>query len=286
VAPDPGNYVITAKAIDTFGQSSLTTVHGSVESLNYFWSTTGNIATAGDTAFIGTVDSNRLAFRTKNLERMSISPTGNVGIGTITPSAQLHSTGTVRFQQFKNNATADSVLTTDTSGNLKLKSFSGSSGHWLVSGSTTYDSADNIGIGTSNTHGYKLAVNGPAIFTKVVAMANSKWPDYVFKKGYQLPSLDSVARYIGVNSHLQGLPSADSVEKKGIDLGGNQAVLLKKIEEMTLYLIQQNKELKALREQNQGLEQHNQKLENQIQVLQKQQERIDRLEQLIEKAQK
>jgi len=118
LSPNPGNYTLIAKAIDNQGGSASASIRITVESLNYFWSTTGNIATGGDTSFVGTVDSNRLAFRTKNIERMSILPTGNIGIGTITPSAQFHTTGTVRLAGLTNDSTKTRVVVSDTSGNL------------------------------------------------------------------------------------------------------------------------------------------------------------------------
>jgi hypothetical protein len=76
-----------------------------------------------------------------------------------------------------------------------------------------------------------------------------RWPDYVFSKQYQLPSLTEVENFINQNSHLPGIPSAAEVEKKGIDVGSNQAAQLKKIEELTLYIIQQDKELKSLKQE-------------------------------------
>jgi len=109
----------------------------------------------------------------------------------------------------------------------------------------------NVGIGTASTYNYALAVNGSAIFTKAVVKLYPNWPDYVFKKEYQLPSLDSVAAYIQRHQHLPEMPSADSVAKDGLDLGSNQAALLKKIEELTLYLIDQSKKLEK---QNEDLE--------------------------------
>jgi hypothetical protein len=123
-SPDPGTYTLKARAIDGVGNTSTSTVTVQVESLNYFWSTTGNISTGGDTSFVGTVDSNRLAFRTKNIERMSILPTGNIGIGTLTPSAQFHTTGSVRLAGLTNDSTRNRVLVSDTSGNLAYRSLS------------------------------------------------------------------------------------------------------------------------------------------------------------------
>lgn len=116
----------------------------------------------------------------------------------------------------------------------------------------------NVGIGTTDTKGYKLAVNGSAIFTLVkVIQASTPWPDYVFHKTYNLRPLSEVEQFIQQNHHLPEVPSAAEVEKNGLDLGTNQAVLLKKIEELTLYTIEQNKKLE---EQNKKLALMEQKL--------------------------
>ena len=114
--------------------------------------------------------------------------------------------------------------------------------------STCFLTNGNVGIGTTDPKGYKLAVNGSAIFTSAFVKPYTNWPDYVFKKEYRLPSLDSIAQFIQIHNHLPEIPSADSVQKTGLDLGANQAALLKKIEELTLYLIQQNKEMEAQKE--------------------------------------
>lgn len=106
-----------------------------------------------------------------------------------------------------------------------------------------------LAIGTTDNKGYALAVNGSAVFTKAVVKPNASWPDYVFKAGYRLPSLDSLAAYVRTNRHLPELPTAEEVQDKGVDLGNNQVLLLKKIEELTLYVMQQNEQLKAQQEE-------------------------------------
>jgi uncharacterized coiled-coil protein SlyX len=82
-----------------------------------------------------------------------------------------------------------------------------------------------------------------------------RWPDYVFSKQYKLPSLADVENFINQNSHLPGIPSAAEVEKKGIDVANNQAALLKKIEELTLYIIEQDKTIKKQNDQYTELKQ-------------------------------
>lgn len=117
------------------------------------------------------------------------------------------------------------------------------------------DQNGNVGIGTSNPNGYKLAVAGTAIAQKVkVTAAAASWPDYVFHKEYVLPSLQEVAAYIAIHQHLPEIPSAAEIEKNGQDLGEMNKQLLKKVEELTLYIIQQQKETEGLKERVKALE--------------------------------
>ncbi|CAL1516422.1 hypothetical protein [Chitinophaga sp. MM2321] len=106
----------------------------------------------------------------------------------------------------------------------------------------------NVGIGTTDTKGYKLAVNGSGIFTRLKVKSYGTWPDFVFDPGYQLHSLTDVEKYISLNKHLPGIPSAKEAEEEGIDLGDMNSKLLQKIEELTLYIIDMKKE--ALKQQS------------------------------------
>jgi len=276
--PDEGHYLITAKATDGTGTTNTATINISVESLTSFWSMTGNIGMNADSNFVGNVDSVRLAFRTKNIERMSISPLGNVGIGTISPTAQLHTTGTVRLAGLTGDSTQNRVLVSDTTGKLYYRNVSSLNNRWIYNNGTLYDSVDNIAIGTSNPYNYKLAVNGTAIFTKAKVKTAGTWPDYVFKRDYQLPSLQEVERFISANSHLPGILSANEVQLQGIDLGDHAAALLKKVEELTLYLIQQDKTITS---QEAKLTEQEAKLTEQQSRLDALQKEIDELKALI-----
>ncbi|WP_211999969.1 hypothetical protein [Chitinophaga sp. HK235] len=105
-----------------------------------------------------------------------------------------------------------------------------------------------VGIGVHDTKGYRLAVAGSMIAERVVVKNYQNWPDFVFAKNYQLPSLQEVETYVNTHQHLPGIPSAATVKEKGIDLEEMNSKLLQKVEELTLYLIQvdkENKELKA-----------------------------------------
>lgn len=100
----------------------------------------------------------------------------------------------------------------------------------------------NIGIGTNSPQA-RLAVNGD-VFSRKVKVTPSNWPDYVFKSDYRLMPLSQVESYIMENKHLPDMVTEQEVSAGGVDLGDNQAALLKKIEELMLYVIQQNKELR------------------------------------------
>ncbi len=108
----------------------------------------------------------------------------------------------------------------------------------------SFASSGNVGIGTTNPTN-KLDVNG-TIRAKEVRIENTNWPDYVFSKNYQLPSLTEVSRHIEENKHLPGIPSAEEVAKEGINISEMNSKLLQKIEEMTLYIIQQEKRIEIL----------------------------------------
>jgi hypothetical protein len=111
----------------------------------------------------------------------------------------------------------------------------------------------NVGIGTTTPGSYKLAVEG-TIGARRIKVTQAAWADYVFDSSYQLTPLHLVEKYIRENKHLPDVPSAAEVKKDGVDLGDNQAVLLKKIEELTLYIIEQQKELKSLAQKVERLE--------------------------------
>ncbi|RBL91766.1 hypothetical protein [Chitinophaga flava] len=108
------------------------------------------------------------------------------------------------------------------------------------------DQQGNVSIGTDRTGGAKLAVNGTMLAQKVVVKNISNWPDYVFGDQYHLPSLQSLEKFILENKHLPNIPAATVVEKEGIDLGEMNRKLLEKVEELTLYIIQQQKQMDKL----------------------------------------
>jgi hypothetical protein len=120
--------------------------------------------------------------------------------------------------------------------------------------------ADNVAIGGSYADGYKLSVDGKVICTEVRVEATASWPDYVFSKDYNLLSLQELEYNIRNNKHLPGIPSSDDIEKNGYELGNMQVKLLEKVEELTLYLIEQGKKIEDLEQKVTFLEDENYQL--------------------------
>ncbi|MFR8835409.1 hypothetical protein [Bacteroides sp. CG01] len=107
---------------------------------------------------------------------------------------------------------------------------------------------NNVGIGTLDPQGYKLAVNG-TIRAKEIKV-DSDWADFVFKKDYKLPTLGEVKKHITEKGTLPGIPSESDVKANGVSLGEVNALLLQKIEELTLYVIKQQEEIEQLKALN------------------------------------
>lgn len=99
----------------------------------------------------------------------------------------------------------------------------------------------NTGIGTNNPI-EKLSVNGK-IRAQEIKVETANWPDYVFKPSYDLRPLAEIKAYVDANQHLPEVPSAQEIAKDGVSLGQINALLLKKIEELTLYLIEKDSQL-------------------------------------------
>lgn len=235
-------------------------------------------------------------FTLPGISQNTFPSTGNVGIGTTSPLTDLHVQGQGAFgdavtsansTRAFNLASSDAVVRilrvhatsapavelisrtsadgsnvaywdmyaqpSDASFRIRDRQGGGSGIDMLTVSHTT----GNVGIGTTDTKGYKLAVAGSAgiVAEKVVVKKQINWPDYVFNESYNLSPLTDLETYIKKHNHLPEVPSAREVEQEGVDLAKTQSVLLKKIEELTLYVIEQDK-------QNQKLQQRIERLES------------------------
>jgi hypothetical protein len=112
------------------------------------------------------------------------------------------------------------------------------------------------------TGGYNLLVKGGILTEKVkvaLAQAGTDWADYVFEPEYKakMLSLEEVEKFTLKNKHLPNVPSADEMVKSGLDVAQTSKMFMEKIEELTLYMIELNKEIKALKAENQLLKKSN-----------------------------
>lgn len=170
---------------------------------------------------------------------------GKVGIGTSNPSANLEVKGGngVAISLYNDQANYWDIVNS-TYG--KLDFVRGKSNIYM-----RIDQSGNVGIGTI-TPDSKLSVNGN-IHTKEVKVDLIGWSDFVFAKDYDLPNLKEVEQHIKEKGHLKDIPSEEDVKENGIFLGKMDSKLLQKIEELTLYAIDQEKRIVTLEIKNEKL---------------------------------
>lgn len=230
----------------------------------------------------------------------SVPGQGYVGIGTATPVASLdvrnltrlgnasgdiieltRFTGSVtnkcqirmQLRRFANGSdwtTASTRLqcVTDATnqGYMEFNPQGSSAGITIGSGNSEiirFKSNGNVLIGkTSQATGYKLDIAGNVRADKIVV--NTTGADFVFDSSYKLMPLNEVADFISSHRHLPEIAPASDMQTKGIDLGDNQTKLLQKIEELTLYLIEQNKQLVTQNKKIQQLTADNNDLKQQL----------------------
>lgn len=179
-----------------------------------------------------------------------------LSVGYLTTSEGVFAAPNCNFCYSNFASTGDVLLKGDTAGSFIIgNEFNGSIKFETgAQNSTTkiqmmINNIGNVGIGTGSAllnPTEKLAVNG-LIHTKEVKVDLLNWPDYVFDKNYELPTLQTVEKQINENGHLKDIPSAKEVEENGVLLGEMNKKLLQKVEELTLYIIQMNKEIQELK---------------------------------------
>ena len=198
-------------------------------------------------------------------DTFTFSSTGNLGIGISNPQAgidifrsydtnipkaiKIMYQGSWGTAQYASNYRFIDIQSTEEGNILAVNAY----GMGIGFNPPSYSSPDklyingNVGIGTTNPTS-KLTVAGN-INSREVKVTVDAGADFVFENNYNLPSLDAVNKYIKENKHLPEIASADEMKKEGINLSEMNIKLLQKIEEMTLYMIQQNKSIEELKQE-------------------------------------
>lgn len=203
----------------------------------------------------------------------SIYTNGNVGINISNPTAALHTSGSLIFDDLITTTTnieyylgvdevgrvykvpktldPDDVAVSNDNDWLKLdNTFSGSINDNIY---TLGKVAINLNFLPSRSNefdlsGYGLFVGGGVLTEEVRVSLQNEWADYVFKDDYKLMSIEELERHIDEKGHLPNVPNAEVVESEGLELGDMNRILLEKIEELSLYIIQLNKKIKSQEE--------------------------------------
>lgn len=197
-------------------------------------------------------ENNFIRFGTNSVERMRIKADGNIDIyGILTSNAFKTSAGNTDYHHFTRDSSGGAVVyinQVSTGPILRL-----SSGIVNANQNVKFTVENNgaVGIATVNTGDYMLAVNGK-IRAKEIKVETG-WSDFVFDNNYHLRDIKEVESFIKINKHLPDVPAAKEVEKDGVNLGEMDARLLQKIEELTLYMIDQNKRIEQLEKENELL---------------------------------
>ncbi len=262
------------------------------------WNLTGNTGTNPSNNFIGTTDNQPLVLKSNNIEGIRIRSNGNVGIGITSPDAKLHvaqdninnqNLVLGKFSSFGSTGGSALVSLTynSTTANLEVNSTYagngfryGTYGDFNIENEITAPDFGAINFITNKKVQLAIKPNGNAslqgkLEAKELKVTLTPTADFVFDEKYDLPKLEEIEKHIKEKKHLPEIASAKVMEKEGVNIGEFQIKLLQKIEELTLYSIDQNKKIQ---QQSEQLKQ----IQNENKILKTQSVKIEKLEQQVQ----
>ncbi|MBP6009596.1 MAG: SprB repeat-containing protein [Bacteroidia bacterium] len=211
------------------------------------WTMMGNTTITSGVGILGTLDTSSISIQTNNTERVLIDKDGVVSLR-----------GRLQLFESSTDSTRDVFVNQD--GELAIYNPANNgvpclrpTNNWIQngcdSGSIVFlkDSSISVAVGANSVPaGFKLAVGGKMIAEEVRVQLKSQWPDFVFEDSYTLMPISLLKEYIDEHKHLPDLPSGGEIEREGIDTGKLLNIAFKKIEELSLYIIEQNERISKL----------------------------------------
>lgn len=217
----------------------------------------GFLQISGDNIKIGTNLSNNtgnVIIRTNGVDRMNVDEGGSVTIGDANDGYLLINSDQPGVTLQKSNLTHANIYVDDNTGDFIIEKTIQGNGRMVLrpaqgAGHSVYINENgqfNFGTGL-HPNGYRFSIEGNVIATGFTTQSVANWPDYVFEKNYRLRPLNEVNEFIRANKHLPGIPSAAEIEKEGLELTDISKKLMEKVEELTLYILQQQEQIDELK---------------------------------------